>query len=298
MDKFAYGHRPPDLDGVRLGLGWLVGVRHLKSGAATESFWHSHEQMQIMHCFKGEFAYEFRDAPPAVLAAGQFIVIPAGMEHRHLRAIDPAGHRVELLVKKAASRATRYGVIPGATANRILAELVKRSCRPTPSTRELAYLFAELDSLAADPAAAASQERLSLARALASLVLIRCAADRTAPQAHRPDARIMDEAVAWLRSHATEHVRMDRLVAYMGYSRSRFFDLFRRHTGLTPADWLARHRVKLACAMLEGGRAPIASVARDCGFASTQYFVSAFRRQTGVTPAAWRKQNAAPQQRG
>ena len=290
MDNFAYGQRPPDLDESRLGLGWLVGVRHLKSGAATESFWHSHEQMQILHCFKGEFSYEFRRARPAVLSAGQFMVIPAGMEHRHLRAIDPAGHRVELLVSPSSWRNSRYGVIPRATAARLVSELAKRPCRPMPASKELAGIFAKLDEVAATPESARSPEGLALARSLASLLLLTCGAPRPAQQAqHRPDARIMDEAVSWLRRHAAEHVRMERLVAYMGYSRSRLFELFRRHTGLTPADWLARYRVRLACERLEKTDEPIADVAKGCGYASVQYFISAFRKQTGATPTAWRR---------
>lgn len=296
MDGFAYGQRPPDIGGDRLGLGWLIGVRHLKSGAATESFWHAHAQMQLLHCFKGEFVYEFRGAPPTVLTAGHFMVIPARMEHRHQRAIDPAGHRIELLLGPASGRDARYGVFPKATADRLVAELAKRSCRPIPSTRELADIFRELDSIAAEPAASRPPERLALARALASLALLRCVTRRPAQQAHRQEARLMDEAVAWLRRHASERVRMDRLVAYMGYSRSRLFDLFRRHTGLSPADWLARHRVKLACDRLEETGDPISAVAKDCGYSSAQYFISAFKRQTGVTPSAWRRHRSAAAQ--
>ena len=99
----------------------------------------------------------------------------------------------------------------------------------------------------------------------------------------------MNEAVDWLKTHSTERVRLNRLVSYMGYSRSRLFELFRRHTGLTPADWLMRYRIKAARRRLETTKDPVAQVAADCGFSSAQYFNDVFRRQTGTTPSAWRR---------
>ena len=99
----------------------------------------------------------------------------------------------------------------------------------------------------------------------------------------------MNEAVDWLKAHSAERVRLNRLVSYMGYSRSRLFELFRRHTGLTPADWLMRYRIKAARRRLETTKDPVAQVAADCGFSSAQYFNDVFRRQTGATPSAWRR---------
>ena len=43
----------------------------------------------------------------------------------------------------------------------------------------------------------------------------------------------MDETLAWLEAHYAEPIDIDRLVAYTGYSRSRLFDIFKEHTGLT-----------------------------------------------------------------
>ena len=102
----------------------------------------------------------------------------------------------------------------------------------------------------------------------------------------------MDEAVAWLEHHFAENVRMDRLVAYMGYSRSRLFDLFRKHTGLSPADYLARYRIRTARKMLETTDRKVSDVARACGFSTPQYFNAAFRRLTGLAPSEWRARHA------
>ena len=86
-------------------------------------------------------------------------------------------------------------------------------------------------------------------------------------------------------------IDIDRLVAYTGYSRSRLFDIFKEHTGLTPSDWISRRRIKEACLLLETTDQPTNAVARSCGFTSPQYFNAVFKRRTGTTPTEWRQRN-------
>lgn len=286
MKEYAYGQQPSDLAAKALGLGWVAGVRHLKTSTATSSFWHVHPQIQLLYCFRGEFSYEFRSCPPVVLTAGHLIVIPARMEHRLNEAIDPAGHRVEILVGTGREKAA-YRLFPAATAQALIAELSERICTPVPCARVLSDLFRELDELAARGGVRSAQD-LALARTLCTLILQRCTRQPTHAAPLRTGTRLMDEAVAWLKSHYAEDIRMERLVSYMGYSRSRLFDLFKAATGLSPADWLARYRIKQARRMLKASDAPVAKIARACGFSSPQYFNAAFRRATGATPSQWR----------
>ena len=294
MKDYAYGQQPADLGERDLALGWLVGIRHLKSLSATGSFWHVHRQIQLLYCIRGEFTYEFRNRPPVVLTTGNFIVIPPQLEHRHLQAIDPAGHRVEMLISARPSARGAFGSFTAPVLRGLLARLAQRACTAVPCSRELMSLFQELDGLAARGKADVSAADLALARTLSCLILQRCAEPpRTtrSPAENGRDTRLMDEAVAWLEAHSAEPIRLSRLISYMGYSRSRLFELFRRHTGLTPADWLVRHRIKRARKMLTASRSPIADIAAACGFSSASYFNTVFRRQTGVTPSAWRRSN-------
>ena len=288
MATERYGQQPSDLDDRTLRLGWLKGVRHLKSLSATGSFWHVHDAIQLLYCMKGEFGYEFEARESVILTAGHFIVIPAGLPHRHVQAIDPAGHRVELLLAHPRTRRLRLDGLSARVYRDQVAELLTRRCRPLPATKDLAALFVELDGYAERGAAALSETERALARAVATLALLRAAAPRR-PAAAAPGAtRLMAEAVTWLKAHHAERVRIDRLVAYMGYSKSRFFTLFKAHTGLTPADWLGRYRIRQAQKRLRASGLPVAQVAEETGFASPQYFIAAFRRYTGSTPSQWR----------
>lgn len=288
-----YGQQPSDLDDRTLRLGWLKGVRHLKSLSATGSFWHVHDAIQLLYCIKGEFGYEFEARDSEILTAGHFIVIPAGLPHRHVQAIDPAGHRVELLLAHPRTRRLRLAGISGRVYRDQVAELLARRCRPLPAPKDLAALFVELDGYAERGAGGLSETELALACAVATLILFRASAPRRPPAAATA-TRLMAEAVTWLEAHYAERVRIDRLVAYMGYSKSRFFTLFKAHTGLTPADWLGRYRIRQAQRQLRASALPVAQVAKEAGFASPQYFVAAFRRHTGFTPSEWRARETGP----
>lgn len=289
MKEYAYGQQPSDISVKALGLGWLAGIRHLKTSTAKSSFWHAHPQAQLLYCIRGEFSYEFRSCPSVVLTAGHLIVIPAHMEHRLNEAIDPAGHRVELLIGSGEEKSS-FRLFPTSVARTLVAALSDHICTPVVCSRELTGLFLELDGLASRKEELSPAE-IALARTLCCLILQRYSANQrktTATSTAKSDARLMDEAIAWLKSHYAENIRMERLVAYMGYSRSRLFELFKAETGLSPADWLARYRIKTARRMLKSSDAPIAKIARACGFSSPQYFNAAFRKATGVSPTQWR----------
>lgn len=288
MKEYAYGQQPSDIPVKSLGLGWLAGIRHLKTSTATSSYWHTHPQIQLLYCIRGEFSYEFRSCPPVVLTAGHLIVIPAHMEHRLNEAIDPAGHRVELLIGSGGEKAV-FKLCSPHVAKTMIAALSERICTPLPSTRALTELFLELDEFAARGRPLSSEE-LTLARTLCYHILLHCAIHPRAAAPVKTDARLMDEAIAWLKAHYAEDIRMDRLVDYMGYSRSRLFELFKAETGLSPADWLARYRIKTARHLLKSSDASIARIARACGFASPQYFNAAFRKATGLSPSQWREE--------
>ena len=288
MPAYSYGQQPSDLTARDLSLGWLAGVRHLKTSSASGSYWHHHAEIQLLFCIKGEFAYEFRDHPAEVLTAGHFIVIPAGIEHRLSEAIDPAGHRVEMLLGNGARGL--HSPFPSKVAAELVAALSGRALHPTACSRELTAFFLELDSLASRGAKSLSPVELALARTLSCLILQRCVHQHK-PGPIKAGTRLIKEATAWLKSHYAENVRMERLVAYMGYSRSRLFELFKHETGLTPADWLSRHRIKIAREMLKTTQVPVCEIAKACGYSSAQYFNAVFRRQTGLTPSEWRRRH-------
>ncbi|MGP1665335.1 MAG: helix-turn-helix domain-containing protein [Rhodanobacter sp.] len=62
----------------------------------------------------------------------------------------------------------------------------------------------------------------------------------------------------------------------------------------TPAEFVERARVDAARVMLESSRAPLKTVAYQCGFRDAQHMRSVFNRRLGVTPQQFRLNFAAP----
>jgi len=72
-------------------------------------------------------------------------------------------------------------------------------------------------------------------------------------------------------------------------SPAQFRRQFHAWTGLTPREYLRRHRLELARRLLETTDLPIAHIADRCGFESLSHFIRAFKNAFGTPPARYRK---------
>ena len=70
----------------------------------------------------------------------------------------------------------------------------------------------------------------------------------------------------------------------MGYGRTQLYNLFKKHTGLTPNEYLVRFRIATAQELLNQ-RTPIEDVASAVGFSSLRYFKQVFLKYTGQDPS-------------
>jgi AraC-like DNA-binding protein len=80
------------------------------------------------------------------------------------------------------------------------------------------------------------------------------------------------------------------IAARCGLSRAYFSEAFRQRTGVTPHQWLQRHKVEKVQGLLLGSDASIAEAALACGFADQSHLTRTFTRIVGIAPAAWRRQ--------
>jgi AraC family transcriptional regulator len=82
---------------------------------------------------------------------------------------------------------------------------------------------------------------------------------------------------------------VEQLAWDAGVHPVHFARVFRRHVGLSPAEYLRRERAKRAADLLAHSLVPIVEVGLACGFADQPAFSKAFRRATGMTPASFRR---------
>ena len=286
MTKHAYGHRPPEIGAQDLGSGWVRGIRHLASRSAKGSFWHRHDETSVICCLRGEYIYELHGLPAITLSAGAFLVIPAQVEHRHLKAVDPVGDRLEILLAPTPRQTLRHSTFTPESCKTLHAALLKQALSPVKCGKGLMQICRELHELAGRTANGLTDEEMGLVRTLCQLALYRMS--RPVVSIRKHEALRFSDITAWIDARLAEKIDIDRLMAHIGYSRTQVFNMFRENTGLAPIDFIARQRVKKACALLESTDMPACRIATACGFSSASVFNAVFRRQTGTTPLAWR----------
>lgn len=89
-------------------------------------------------------------------------------------------------------------------------------------------------------------------------------------------------------SDLTADLTLSAHAAALGVNASYLSALFRRETGQTLSDYVARARVEQAVFLLNTTRMPVHAIAQHCGVQDVNYFTRLFRRIMGKTPTAYR----------
>ena len=92
----------------------------------------------------------------------------------------------------------------------------------------------------------------------------------------------------FINANYREDISLDSLAH--NYSINKFYlqKLFKRHTGVSPNEYLTLTRLAHAKHLLRTTNAPILQVAEEVGYAAT-YFNTVFRKYEGVTPRTYRQ---------
>ena len=267
------------LTGARLGLGWLDRLEALCITKASAVPRHTHESIEVLCCLKGVIGYTFDRWPDITMTAGCFLVVPEDAGHRITSGLESPSLRMSFFLRPTLAKDGRFNLFTAADFRELRANLLKKRFTPQSIPNEVRGILARLADLiqSANP----SSDEITEARVLSTFAFHALASGRRTPTP-KTETRLMDEAVKWLEAHYAEKVTLTQLIAYMGYSRSRFFSLFREHTGISPLDWLNRHRIRRAQELLAVRNAPVADVARQVGFTDLPFFFRLFRRRARV----------------
>jgi transcriptional regulator GlxA family with amidase domain len=103
--------------------------------------------------------------------------------------------------------------------------------------------------------------------------------------------------VAQVQAYVLANLNGDLTIADLAdaanMSQRNFSRVFTREAKVTPAEFVEQARVDAARVMLESTRAPLKTVAYQCGFRDAQHMRSVFNRRLGVTPQQFRLNFAA-----
>jgi len=101
---------------------------------------------------------------------------------------------------------------------------------------------------------------------------------------------VVEKIREYLRLHAcTEPICITELAARYHYNASYLTELFRAETGMTLVAYLNSVRMERARSLLLNTDATVESIAKQCGFGDTKYFMKTFKRINSVTPSEFRR---------
>jgi AraC-like DNA-binding protein len=101
------------------------------------------------------------------------------------------------------------------------------------------------------------------------------------------------EARQMLETYCYRPLDMGEVAAEVGLSKFHFIRAFRAAYGVTPYQYLTRHRIERAKALLAYGELSVTDVCLAVGFQSLGSFSTLFRRYAGCSPSEYREQTQA-----
>ena len=98
----------------------------------------------------------------------------------------------------------------------------------------------------------------------------------------------LDKSIRYIHTHLRYELTVEELAAMEFLGVSRYREVFRSITGVSPVEYITRLRVERAKDILTQNTASVATVAEAVGYSNRNYFQRIFRKYTGKTPGDYR----------
>jgi AraC-like DNA-binding protein len=124
-----------------------------------------------------------------------------------------------------------------------------------------------------------------------------CLARRQPEPAERAinnQALYVREALRYVERNFSRPMHVSDIADYIGIDRSYLYLLFKKHTSLSPQEYLISFRMTKAGDLLLATDLPIVDIARSVGYEDSIVFTKAFKKHTGSAPTIYRKKTVNP----
>ena len=101
---------------------------------------------------------------------------------------------------------------------------------------------------------------------------------------------LVRKVILAIDSDLTADLSLSAHAEALGVNASYLSALFRRETGQTLSDYVARARAEQAVFLLNTTRMQVQTIAQHCGIQDVNYFTRLFKRVMGKTPTEYRQQ--------
>ena len=99
----------------------------------------------------------------------------------------------------------------------------------------------------------------------------------------------LKKLMAFIEESASANPSLEDMAKVVGLSPFHFARMFKKSSGLSPANFVMRHRLEKVKELLVNSDRCLASISAVTGFAQQSHMTERFKRYTGTTPARWRK---------
>lgn len=154
-------------------------------------------------------------------------------------------------------------------------------------------LFAEVQAALGQGASYWNLLQASTAMSYLICCLIRSRQDATPESCDT--AQSVAQAIIYMSEHIREPLRVSTMARIAGLSTPHFGEVFKRHTGCSPREYLHLLRIHEACHLLADSNLSIKEVAGQAGYGDPLHFSRQFKAFEGVSPSEYRLRRAVGQ---
>ncbi len=100
------------------------------------------------------------------------------------------------------------------------------------------------------------------------------------------------KVLSYIDENLSSPIGASQVASHFGYNSAYFSRLFVKKTGLTPMEYIKKHRIMLAKELLMRPYDSVGDIGAACGYPDEKYFSRLFRKSEGMTPTQYRKLNS------
>ena len=115
--------------------------------------------------------------------------------------------------------------------------------------------------------------------------------DKTQGNTQKNNYNYIEEAVNLIAKNYWMDIKVTDIANSCGIERSYFYRLFKEMTGISPQEYLTKHRINNACEFLKRNELSIGDVARSVGYEDPLAFSKQFKKIVGQSPSDYRKRD-------
>lgn len=106
----------------------------------------------------------------------------------------------------------------------------------------------------------------------------------------KPKATSLSERVIfYIEQHFRAEIELEEIAKQLFVSTAHMIRTFKKQTGITPHQYIIKHRLLSAEQLLKFSDLSVEEIASQVGFSSSSLFISNFRKQYGITPRVYRQ---------